>query len=155
MKRFIILALVLTFLIALPGCGADTDAVLQEDESASNRWGVTLTCENVSSAGLTLVFTQSGGEDVAELSTGSYYVLEKLEGDTWTKLEYLPLEYEVAWDSVAYLIPKEGTLTRDVTWEWLYGTLTPGEYRIGKEIMNFRGTGDYDKETVYASFVIE
>ena len=41
----------------------------------------------------------------------------------------------------------------DVRWDWL-GELPAGEYRIGKKIMNFRGTGDYDEEMVYAEFAI-
>ena len=28
------------------------------------------------------------------------------------------------------------------------------DYRIGKEIMNFRGPGDYDKEMVYVEFTV-
>ena len=155
MKRFIIFTLVLTFLITLTSCGADTHEGPQSSESVPNKWGVTLSCENVTPKGLTIVCRQSGGENVSKLDTGTYYVIQKYENDTWTDLEYLPQEYDVVWTSIALLIQKEGTTTWDVDWEWLYGMLPAGEYRIGKEIMNFRGTGDYDKKTVYANFVIE
>ena len=53
------------------------------------------------------------------------------------------------------MIQKEDTTQWDVNWEWLYGELPAGEYRIGKEIMNFRGAGDYDTEMLYAGFVID
>lgn len=34
------------------------------------------------------------------------------------------------------------------------GELSAGRYRIGKEFMDFRKTGDYDKEICYAEFEI-
>ena len=70
-------------------------------------------------------------------------------------MEFAPQKYDIAWTMEAWMIPKEDTISWDVNWEWLYGKLPAGEYRIGKEIMNFRGTGDYDVEMVYAEFVIE
>ena len=70
-------------------------------------------------------------------------------------VEYIPHEYDVGWTDEAWIIQKENTTMWNVIWEWLYGELPAGEYRIGKEIMNFRGTGDYDKEIVYADFIIE
>lgn len=124
------------------------------DRENSNRyeWGVVLEVQNVTPSGLTIVCNQSGGENVSELSTGSFYVIQKLEEAGWTDLEYLPQEYDIAWNSIAYIIQKEGTTTWDVNWKWLYGVLPAGKYRIGKEIMNFRATGDYDVEMLYAEF---
>ena len=40
-------------------------------------------------------------------------------------------------------------------WEWLYGELPEGNYRIAKEIMDFRETGEYDTAIHYAEFRIE
>ena len=40
-------------------------------------------------------------------------------------------------------------------WSWLHGELPAGEYRIGKEVMNFRGTGDFDEMPYYAEFVVK
>jgi len=114
-----------------------------------------LETENVTPIGLTIVCHQSGGENVAELDTGSFYVIQKLKKSKWVDVEYIPQEYDVAWTAEAWPIPKEGTTTCDVNWEWLYGKLPAGEYRIGKGITNFRGPGDYDNEMVYADFVIE
>ena len=91
---------------------------------------------------------------MAELYTGSFYVIQKYEKAGWVDVEYLPQEYDIAWTFDAWIIQKEGTTRWDVNWEWLYGELSAGEYRIGKEVMNFRGTGDYDTELVYAEFII-
>ena len=120
-----------------------------------NNWGITLVAENVTTTGLTIVCHQSGGENVAELDTGSFYTIQKLENSSWKTVEYLPHEYEIGWTAEAWIIQKDSTTTWDVDWEWLYGALPSGEYRIGKEIMNFRKTGDYDIEMAYAEFTIE
>jgi len=123
------------------------------DESSKN-WGVALTAETVTPTGLTVACHHTGGEDVYELHTGSYYVLQKREAGNWVDVECLPQEYEVAWTAEAWIIQKENTTSWDVNWQWLYGELPAGEYRIGKEITNFRGTGDYDSQMLYAEFVI-
>lgn len=41
------------------------------------------------------------------------------------------------------------------TIEWLYGTIPNGKYRIGKEIMDFKGPGDYDNAIYFAEFEIK
>lgn len=124
-------------------------------DAATNPWGITLEAENVTAVGLTLICRQSGGTDVSELNTGSEYTLQRLEGDEWVDVEYLPQEYDVAWTSEAWIIQQEGVTSWDVNWEWLYGQLPAGEYRIGKTVTNFAGPGDYDSELIFAEFTIE
>ena len=161
MKKLIALVLTLVCVLSIVGCSSKTDAGTAQtpiennyNDETPNKWGVALKVDNVTANGLTIVCNHSGGENVAELNTGSYYVIQKLEKTGWVDVEYLPQEYELAWTEEAWIIQKEGTTQWDVNWEWLYGKLPTGEYRIGKEIMNFRGTGDYDTETVYAGFVV-
>ena len=124
-------------------------------DALSNAWGITLSADNVTPKGLTIICFHSGGENVAQLQTGSYYVLQKLENENWVDVEYLPQEHPVGWTMEAWMIEKENTTFWEVDWEWLYGELPAGEYRIGKVITNFRATGDYDEEMLYADFVIQ
>ena len=86
---------------------------------------------------------------------GSVFVIQKAEKSGWVDVDYLPQEYDIAWTAEAWIIEKDGITRWDINWEWIYGELPAGEYRIGKEIMNFRAPGDYDTEIVYAEFVIE
>ena len=74
--------------------------------------------------------------------------------DTWEKVEYLPHEYDIAWTMEAWMIPTESTTEWDIKWEWLYGPLPAGQYRIGKEIMDFRDVGDFHTAMYYAEFTI-
>lgn len=122
---------------------------------AAADWGVTLEAQSVTPSGLSIVCRQSGGTDIAELLTGSYYVIQRLENGEWTDVPYLPHEYEIAWTSEAWLIPEDAEKTWDVDWEWLYGTLTDGTYRIGKEIMNWKESGDSEQVLQYAEFTIQ
>lgn len=117
-----------------------------------NKWGVMLTAEDVTSDGMTLVCTQSGGMSTGELSTGVWYELEVSEGGQWKPA---PIYAEVCWEDIAWIIPKEEVTQWEVNWTRIYGSLSPGNYRIVKEIMDFRQTGDFDTCSSYAYFTIE
>lgn len=122
--------------------------------SEAYEWGVTLEAEDVTPGGVKLVCNQSGGEEVGELTTGSYYVVQRLEEKGWVGVEYLPHEYDIAWTAEAWIIQKDTTTIWEVNWEWLYGKLPAGEYRIGKELTNGR-YGQYENGMMYAEFEIE
>ena len=116
-------------------------------------WGVTLTAENITSTSVTIKCTQSGGKPTGELQTGSWYILE-----TWTKengWQEAPYFAEVAWTEETWLIPKDNTCEWKVNWERLYGAVPSGKYRIGKSIMDFRKSGDFDTAIYYAEFEIK
>ena len=119
------------------------------------KWGVTLTAEDVTSTGITIKCTKSGGNSTGELQTGSWYILE-----TWTKeygwkqMPYI-IDGEIGWNDIAWMIPMEDSVEWEVNWEWLYGAIPSGKYRIGKSITDFRDTGDFDTATYYAEFEIK
>jgi len=115
-------------------------------------WGITLTAKNVTLSGATIVCAQSGGEITGELNTGEEYFIEVKNGDTWEPVPTVIDDY--GWDSVAYMVTLDGTTVWDVNWDWLYGELENGTYRLGKGFMDFRETGDYDNAFFYAEFVI-
>lgn len=116
-------------------------------------WGLTLTAESVKRNGCTLRYTQSGGAPTGELQTGSYFVVEVYDGE-WKAAANLHPDEEIGWNSLAYLITMNGETELAEDWSFLHGPLTPGWYRIGKEIMDFRGPGDYDTAMYYAYFEI-
>ena len=157
MEKLLVLALLLALL--LTGCGGgdssgrtendvsgqkvtgqaatgqtagDVAAQAQEDE-----WGLALAAEDVSPTGL----------------TGSPFWLEKEQDGTWVEVE--PLIEDMAWDMMAYVINMDGDTELEQSWSALYGELAPGSYRLGKTVMDFRGTGDYDQRDYYAYFTVE
>lgn len=123
-----------------------------DSKPIDNEWGVMLTAENVTSEGMTLICRQSGGSPTGELMTGVWYEIEMLIEGQWKKA---PSYAEVCWEDLAWNIPMEGNTQWEVNWTWIYDKLPAGEYRIAKEIMDFRKTGDYDTCISYAYFTIE
>ena len=115
--------------------------------------GVTLTAEDVTPNGLTLVCTQSGGAPTGELQTGSRFWLEVYSEGNWFPVKD-DME-DVFWTMEAWSIPRNKRVEWSVSWETLYGSLPTGQYRIGKEIMDFRAGGDYDEYNYYAVFTVE
>lgn len=115
-------------------------------------WGITLTAKNVTSKGMTLVCSQSGGEITGELECGSDYSLLVNTNGVWNAVPYLV--DEVAWTAEAYGLPLDGSIEFELKWERLYGELPAGTYRIVKGFMDFRGPSDYDSATFHTEFEI-
>ena len=121
-------------------------------------WGITLSVKNVTSTGLTLVVSQNGGNPTGELQTGEAYRLIALTDGTWKAVEELPLPEGVdgrGFNSLAYLLPKGETREFDINWEWIFGELPSGTYRLIKEFMDFRKTADYDTFEYWVEFEIQ
>ncbi len=106
----------------------------------------------ITPAGLTLRFASTSEN---ETIYGDYYRVDKYDNDEWKALQYLEQEGEVGWNSIAYIVPQGGSSEAEIDWAWLYGELAPGKYRVVKDVMDFRGTGDYDTYYLAAVFTIE
>lgn len=118
-------------------------------------WGVTLTVEDITSTSVTIKCTQSGGNPTGELQTGSWYILETWTKEKgWIQMPYI-IEGEIGWTAEAWIIPMNDTCEWEVDWEWLYGIVPSGKYRIGKSVMNFRKSGDFDTAIYYTEFEIK
>lgn len=128
----------------------DKYVIFPNEENLS--WGVHLEVDDVTAKGLELEISQSGGYPSGQLQTGSWYEIERFDGE-WKKVDTIITNY--AWTAIAYLIPENGERETKINWEWLYGKLPKGNYRIAKEIMDFRQSGDFDKRIFYAEFEID
>ena len=129
--------------------------------------GVTLEASDVTSTGLTLTCTQSGGRMTGELITGTSYTLEQLDpaylrayksgdevpSDAWRAVD--PLVEEIVWTEEGLPITLGGKTEWTVNWEPLYGELDKGTYRICKQILDLRAPGDYDAYEAGAVFEIK
>lgn len=132
---------------SLVGIGR-TDA----SEAYEDPWGVKLTVRDATPEGLTLACRceDAASAVTGTLQTGTEYTLERLEEGVWQPVEYIITDF--GWDDVAYLIPTGETTQWEIDWQWLYGTLTAGIYRISKEVMDFREAGDFDTKIYTAEF---
>ena len=120
-------------------------------------WNLEVKAENVTPTGLVYEFTQHGpfeGGDRATLQYGSEYTLQTRSGNSWVEVPYVPQEYDIAWTMEAYPVEQGQSYRVPIDWEWLYGELPTGEYRIGKVFSLYRGPGDSDLHTFWAEFTI-
>ncbi len=128
-----------------------TDSLGENDEGFPD-WGLTLSVKDVTPTGLTLVCTQKGGNPTGELTCGTDYHLIVLKDGVWKDVPTVIEEY--VWDSLAYPISKGQDREFEISWEWLYGKLPAGTYRLTKGFMDFRETGDYDTAVYWVEFEI-
>lgn len=115
-------------------------------------WGITLTAENVTAEGCTLVCTQSGGSAEGSFSTGLNYFLAR-EGKRGFEEILRSQEYSVP--ALGLGIPREETVRWDLTWGHMYGPLPPGNYRVCK-VIDRNNSADQTRSscTFWADFTI-
>lgn len=170
MKRWISLGLTCLLALSLAGCNRQTSDVSsqQTEQSGSGTartvsssvpsptnedpWGLSLAVKDVTPTGLTLVVTQEGGSPNGTLQYGSNYSLQMRSGSGWKDVPYAAEKDVVVWTDVAYLVTMGGQMEQELDWPFLYGSLSTGHYRIGKSMINFRDTGDYDTQIYWAEF---
>lgn len=139
---------------ALSTLGADysMDTSLAADEGFPD-WGLTLSVKDVTPTGLTLVCTKNGGNPTGLLRCGTDYRLIVLKDGTWKDVPTVIEEY--GWNSLAYNFPEGQDTEFELSWEWLYGKLPAGTYRLTKGFMDFREAGDYDTAVYWVEFEIK
>lgn len=169
MKRFLTLSIVICCVLLascearsvgiIGGADAPTSVIVgksgDEDSSLNtDKWGITLHAENVTTTGLVLKIKQFGGNSSGELQTGVEYFLETNVDDEWQRVD-TKTGQPLVWNAMAYMIKKNDITEMNIDWQYAYGELKPGFYRLKKEIMDFRAAGDFDEETYEVYFTIE
>lgn len=155
MKKIVCLSMLLIFVVTFVGC--ESNSLLEETPVAEMKdWGITFTATDITSTGLTIICEQAEGEQQGQLQTGSPYWLEVYENNGWQAVpNLLEDSSSLSWTMEAWDITSDDITQWDVDWEWLYGELPSGEYRIGKPVMDFIEAGDYNEQIYYATFEIE
>ncbi len=119
----------------------------------TDKWGISLSAKDITSKGLTILCEQFGGSHTGELQTGAAFSLEYVDKNEWKPVE--TKKRGSAWKALAYKVKKNDITEFEVDWEWVYGELEPGYYRLKKEFTDFRATGDFDTEMYELYFNIE
>lgn len=104
----------------------------------------------VTSSGLTVLFENNSGK---QCTYGEYFSLEKKIEGRWYQVP-VAIEGEYAFNDIGYSLDSSKVSEWAVDWNWLYGSLVTGEYRIVKYILDFRKAGDYDEYYLAAEFTI-
>lgn len=107
----------------------------------------------MTATGADVVFTRRDDSPEGSIITGSYYWLEVYKDGQWLEMELIESDVTRTWTAIAYPINENSSREFTVAWEWLYGTLSTGKYRIGKEINYDWGENSHTRY-VYAEFEI-
>ncbi len=134
--------LLLVFLLCFVGCqtAEETPEVIALTDPWGEEWTLEMTLENVTPAGATVVFTHSG--DGVFLMTGLPYELEMFVDGQWAAVEP---QNELIFHLTGYTIPNNERYEMETDWEYHYGELPEGRYRIGKSVrIEGRRTNEYE-----------
>ena len=109
-------------------------------ESEDDTIAVSMSVSNVTPSGLTVHLRQYDKRDTEELTYGEEYQLERFNGTDWEEVPQII--DNGAFNAIGYALPAEGEAEIETNWEWLYGRLSPGRYRITKTIVDDRKVGN-------------
>ena len=84
----------------------------------------------LSRRGATVIITDTSGMNY---TYGEEYRIDKYKEGVWKELDVI-VEGNYGWNSIGYMVDDNGILELDVKWEWLYGRLEDGYYRIVKSV---------------------
>lgn len=154
---------ILFLALCLTACGShnnfekdnkpDSISSIQYDDTKVNEIGLSISIGNISRTSAELSFKQHDGNPKGDLEYGEDFIIEKIENGIWIEVPIV-VEGDYGFDDIAHQIVKEGVTDFEINWEWLYGELEPGEYRIGKGVIDFVETGSYDKYMISGHFII-
>jgi len=121
-------------------------------ETVNNFDGVTMTAKEgtSSSTGLTVFFRNKSS---SQCIYGEYFLLEMKINGNWFQVPTV-IDSNYGFNDIGYQLASGDDGEWAVDWDWLYGSLDTGEYRIVKDILDFRGSGEYDTYYLGAEFAI-
>ena len=113
--------------------------------------GVTMEVTECSDISVTVRIVNDTDKDI---QCGEDFCLEVQDEETgeWRKLD--EVIDNAAFNAIAYMVQKDSPYEAVIDFEWIYGKLEPGRYRIVKTVMDFGGTGDFTDYTFTAEFSI-
>ena len=120
MKKLTAILLILAALLA--GCARESS---YRPTGAEN---VAMTISDVTPVGATVTIQDSNREPFVY---GTWFQVEREKDSVWYEVKTKITDY--GFDELGWLTDDRGRLTMDVDWEWLYGKLPAGHYRILKQ----------------------
>lgn len=159
MKKIFIFAIMLLVSFLLVACDNENSDSLETNDwettqydAVNNFDGVSMTVkeDSVSSVELTVIFENNSDKQGVY---GEDFLLEKeIKGD-WYQVPTIIDDY--GFNEIGYELPPSKIDEFTIDWDWLYGSLDTGKYRVVKKILDFRSTGDYDEYYLAAQFTID
>lgn len=133
-----------------PTSDHNMEATTYEIINNFDRVTMTIKESSISSNGLTVIIENDSNK---ECIFGEFFVLEKKIDDSWYQVP-VEIEGDYGFEDIGHELESGGSREWKTDWEWLYGSLDVGQYRIVKDILDFREAGDYDKYYLGAEFIL-
>ena len=124
MKKLILFLFVLAI---LTGCAEQPIPSTQIQQTQVEN--VTIQISDISPSGANLVITDTNPEPYVY---GEWFKLQKEVNGQWQDVPTVIDNY--GFHEIGYLPNNKGEVTFVINWEWLYGKLPAGTYRIFKEV---------------------
>ena len=115
-------AILLVFAALLAGCAKES---IYQPAGAEN---VTMTISDVTPTGAVVTIRDG---NPAPFVYGEWYAIEEQKDGIWYEVKTKLTNY--GFNEIGWLTDENGVLTMDMDWEWLYGELNEGHYRILKQ----------------------
>ena len=125
MKKFIVFLLTL---FILTGCGGQSDQPTQTQQQLQVE-NVTFQIFDISPTGATLVITDTNAEPYLY---GEWYKIQRLIDGQWMDVPHVI--DNAAFNAMGYIPDANGEVKFTINWEWFYGKLPSGEYRLWKQV---------------------
>ena len=98
------------------------------------------------------VFRITNGFDSGRIYFDKYYLLQRNVNGAW---QDIPLKSSDDFSFETHSLASRQELSLFVYWEWLYGELPPGEYRVGKSFLHRADDMDATQYQLYATFTVD
>lgn len=85
-----------------------------------------------------------------EFTGGEWFTIQRKVDEQWYDLA-MP---DLVWHDIGYRISPADTTVLPITWEYMYGELPVGEYRVVTKVLDIREPGDFDEYYLADEFEI-
>lgn len=117
----------------------------------NNLDGVTMRVTESTDSSVTLEIVNETDKDI---QYGDDFILEKKDNDSgeWRRVQTIIDDY--GFNDIAHIVQKGTPSIEEIDFEWLYGKLEAGTYRIVKELIDYKGTGENINYWYSAEFMV-
>ena len=113
--------------------------------------GVTVTLRDISNIGASIVIRREDEDAGTELTYGDAYILQRRIDGEWQDAETIIDDY--GFTAIGHTLTCGEEVSNYYKWDWLYGVLEPGEYRMVYDVFRkTEGAGSAQKYREYIRF---
>lgn len=149
MKKKILTGLLCSFVLLITACNNNKLDVDEVSNIVTSNGNVSLTIKEgtLTSTKATLILENNSTED---LGYSDSYEIEIKKDNDWYKINV-----DIGFNEPLYIVESNQSQELDINWGNGYGSLTPGEYRIIKDVMLMNNDDTYEDFYIAAEFTIE